>query len=110
MSVLMYAGYLAAGNFMVNGLLHLLMGLLGRRFVRRPKLVSQRQYERVYTGRLFSSAVFNAVYGLGQILVVLVALAASPFRFGLTLETGVLCAGITFSTVLLAWKYDGAVG
>jgi hypothetical protein len=54
--------YALAGNLLINGLLHLMMGLLGKRFTQRPKMVTERQFEKVYQGRLFSSAVFNAVY------------------------------------------------
>jgi hypothetical protein len=75
--VLVFIAYLMAGNFLVNGLLHLLMGLLGRRFVKRPKTVTQKQYDKVYAGPLFSSAVFNTVYGLGQLAAVLILLASA---------------------------------
>jgi hypothetical protein len=111
MIVLVHLVYLSAGNFLMNGLLHLLMGLLGKRFVKRPKTVTQRQYDKIYAGKSFSSAVCNAVYGLAQIFAALLALACvGSFKFGATWETGTLFIGILAGTVLLAWKYDGAIG
>ena len=111
MIVLVCFAYTVAGNFLMNGLLHLLLGLLGKRFVARPKAVSQKQFEKIYQGRLFSSAVFNAVYGLAQIVAVLLALAAGDsFRFAVNLETAMLLVGVTFGVVSLSWKYEGTIG
>lgn len=110
MNVLAYIAYLLAGNFLINGLFHFMMGLLGKKFVKCPKTVTPSQYEKVYSGRLFSSAVFNAVYGLAQIVAVLLVLGlVGPFRFGLTLATGSLFAGIVLGTVTIAWKYEGTL-
>jgi hypothetical protein len=87
-----------------------MMGLLGMRFVKRPKTVSERQYEKIYKGRLFSSVVFNTIYGLGQIVVVLAFLSSvDSFRFGFTLGTGMLVLGATAGAILLAWKYEGTI-
>jgi hypothetical protein len=108
--ILVYIAYLLAGNFLINGLFHFMMGLLGKKFVRRPKSVTPAQYEKVYCGKLFSSAVFNALYGLAQIIaVLLVLLLVGSFRFGLTAGTGSLFAGIVLGTVTIAWKYEGTL-
>jgi hypothetical protein len=54
--------------------------------------------------------VFNAVYGLIQIVAVLLVLGlVGSFRFGLTTGTGFLSAGIVFGTVTIAWKYEGTL-
>jgi hypothetical protein len=110
MIMLIFVAYLMAGNCLINGLLHLMMGLLGLKFVKRPKTVNQNQYEKVYAGRLFSSAVFNAVFGLGQIAIVLILLATvGSFKIGLNAETGMLFVGIALSTIFLSWKYEGTI-
>ncbi len=110
MSILIHIAYVLAGNFLINGLFHFLMGLLGKKFVKRPKSVTPAQYEKVYCGRLFSSAVFNALYGLAQIVAMLFVLGlVGSFRFGLTTGTGSLFAGIVLGTVTIAWKYEGTL-
>jgi len=54
--------------------------------------------------------VFNAVYGLAQIIAVLLVLGyVGSFRFGLTPGTGFLFAGIIFGTITIAWKYEGTL-
>ena len=102
--------YFLAGNFLMNGLLHLMMGLFGKTFVKPPKMVSKKQYETVYSGRFFSSSVCNSLYGLGQIYVaLLVLLFLGSFSVGLNAETASLALGITLGTIVLSWKYEGAI-
>ncbi len=110
MKALWWAGCLVAGNLLVNGTLHLVMGLLGRKFIRCPRQVTQKQYEKVYAGWL-SSDVVNAVYGLSQIWIAALGLATlGSFRLGATLDTGFVLLGSTLGTMLLAWKYEGSIG
>jgi hypothetical protein len=107
--VLRLLACLVAGNFLVNGLLHLWMGLRRRRFVKRPRSVTQPQFEKVYAGPRFSSARFNTVFGLSQLALGLALAWVGAPRLGLPLETGVLLAGIALSTGFLAWKYAGVI-
>lgn len=109
MTVLIAIIYLLSGNFLANGIFHILMGLLGKKFIKCPKTVSQKSFERVYAGRWFSSAVFNCFYGLVQIYVVFTLGILFSFHPAITLETGMLATGFAVGAMLLCWKYEGTL-
>jgi hypothetical protein len=107
---LQFCAYLLAGNFLANGFLHFVMGILGKKFVKCPKTVSEKSFRKVYAGPLFSSAVFNATYGLIHFaLAFLIVYGIGSFRFGWTAEAGALSLGFILGSLQLAWKYEGTI-
>ena len=111
MIVLFYAAYFVAGGLLVNGFFHYQMGALGRKFVKRPRFVSQERFEKMTSGSSgFNSAVYNMVYGMIQLIIVFFMITCiGKFHFGLTFETGILGLNIIISSILMAWNFEGTL-
>ncbi len=111
MSILFYAAYFIAGGLMVNGFFHYLMGIMGRKFIKRPKMLSQERFNKMTSGTSsFNSAVYNIIYGMIQLIIAFLILTCiGKFHFGLTWETGILILNIVISSLLSAWNFEGTL-
>ncbi len=111
MIVLFYAAYFIAGGLFVNGFFHYLMGMSGRKFVKRPRMLSQERFDKMSarsTG--FNSAVYNVIYGMIQMIIAfLLITGVGKFHLGLTWETGIFILNIVISSILTAWNFEGTL-
>ena len=111
MIFLYYLCYFIAGGLLVNGLFHYLMGMFGRKFIKKPRALSNSRFDNMKTGKShFNSAVYNVVYGLIHFFVVLfILLCVGSFHFGLNWETGIFLLNIILSSILVAWNFEGTL-
>jgi hypothetical protein len=111
MIFLYYVLYFIAAGLMVNGLFHFLMGMLGKKFVSKPRMLSQKTYDQMKARKSsFSSAVYNVIYGMVHFLIAfLIFFMAGNFKFGLTLETGIVFFSIFINSIFVAWNFEGTL-
>ena len=110
MIVLHYFAYFLAAGIAVNGLFHFSAGMLGRKFISKPRFLSEKRYEKMLSRKGgFNSAVYNVIYGTINFAIAFLLVLPAGLKFGMTWETGIFVLNFILSSILVAWNFEGTL-